>query len=317
MFPGATNLIQPSNESVGSPLNVRNGRIYNPFGWDAQLVYVAHCPSRLITSYHRRLRSPALLAKSINQYMFYFWDSDVKSSVVCIHKHYFVTFRHGSHLQLRLGEQLIIYKAVSEPTKTFNATVVLINENLDFILLNTKEKIVERASSLVDPEESEGFLLSGYGNDNQELTCLTGIVHRDGVYVDGPNKTCLGPFILGMGTSSPGDAGAGCWSNQGFIGMNLGSLAILTAPHQTATANAALFSPKNYIVPSQHLEIALVTEIRKKNYAKHRRSHLQRLKLIMRPQSKELVMECSDLLNTICCCKMMFPVSSTVNSCYA
>ena len=56
------------------------------------------------------------------------------------------------------------------------------------------------------PEESESFLLAGYGNMEQHLSYLTGVVHLKDYYFHGSHGVS-GPFILGTGTSSPGDSG--------------------------------------------------------------------------------------------------------------
>uniref|UniRef100_A0A1I7WCD9 LTD domain-containing protein n=1 Tax=Heterorhabditis bacteriophora TaxID=37862 RepID=A0A1I7WCD9_HETBA len=53
----------------------------------------------------------APMAKSTDKWMFFSYDSMGKSTVICIHPRFFVTFRHGSHLQLKKGDALTIYNA--------------------------------------------------------------------------------------------------------------------------------------------------------------------------------------------------------------
>lgn len=65
----------------------------------------------------------------------------------------------------------------------------------------------QKGPSLTQAEESESFLLAGYGNMQQELSYLTGIVHLKYHYFHGQNNCVRGPFILGTGVSSPGDSG--------------------------------------------------------------------------------------------------------------
>lgn len=76
--------------------------------------------------------------------MFYSMDASCKSTVVCIHPRYFVSFRHGTHLQLKIGDLLTIFHAKNEDCeqKEHRVSVVYINENLDFILLKSKKTIV-------------------------------------------------------------------------------------------------------------------------------------------------------------------------------
>lgn len=83
------------------------------------------------------------MSKSINEWMFFAKDDAGKSCVVCVHPRYFVTFRHGTHLQLRVGDPLTIYKAKSDFNESFTVTVVQLNEMLDFILLKSDEDVVE------------------------------------------------------------------------------------------------------------------------------------------------------------------------------
>ncbi|KAE9546346.1 hypothetical protein FO519_010442, partial [Halicephalobus sp. NKZ332] len=127
------------------------------------------------------------MSKSIDKWMFFARDEARKSCVVCIHPQYFVTFRHGTHLQLRVGDSLTIYKAKSDFDESFTASVVQINDMLDFILLKSDEHVVEKGPSLAHPEESGCFLLAGYGNVDQHLSYLTGVVHVKNYYFRGPN----------------------------------------------------------------------------------------------------------------------------------
>lgn len=76
--------------------------------------------------------------------MFYAVDSAGKSTVVCVHPRYFVTFRHGTHLQLKVGDVVRIFHAkigINEQVG-YDVSVVDMNEKLDFILLRSKEIVV-------------------------------------------------------------------------------------------------------------------------------------------------------------------------------
>lgn len=89
---------------------------------------------------------PPPTSESIDKWMFYAFDQLVgKSTVVCVHQRYFVTFRHGTHKELSVGSAMKIYHAMSEPNEgnAIDVNVVDINEQFDFILLRSKKEIVD------------------------------------------------------------------------------------------------------------------------------------------------------------------------------
>ena len=77
--------------------------------------------------------------------MFFAKDSTGKSTVVCVHPRFFVTFRHGTHLQFRIGDVLRIFPAMCETNRHegYDVAVVDINEMADFVLLRSHKIIVE------------------------------------------------------------------------------------------------------------------------------------------------------------------------------
>jgi hypothetical protein len=78
-------------------------------------------------------------ASSFIKWMFFLIRSCTKSVVVCVHPRFFVTFRHGTHGALKVGDKLKIYKA-NEPVEDYNGidvSVAQINERFDFILLKS------------------------------------------------------------------------------------------------------------------------------------------------------------------------------------
>uniref|UniRef100_A0A914EN09 Uncharacterized protein n=1 Tax=Acrobeloides nanus TaxID=290746 RepID=A0A914EN09_9BILA len=205
---------------------------------------------------------PPPMSKSIDKWMFYAVDSAGKSTVVCIHPRYFVTFRHGTHLQLQVGSVIRIFNAKSETNEQdgYEVTVVDLNERLDFILLRSKEIIVPIAPRLAIAEESENFLLAGFGDQStgeQQLAYLNGIVHSvRGYYFSVYDRPAhrpsllMGPFILGTGQSSRGGSGGACWSFNRLIGINFGVTTMPETTHSLSISEAATFSPKNIISPA-------------------------------------------------------------------
>lgn len=83
------------------------------------------------------------MSKSIDKWMFFSHDDAGKSCVICVHPRYFITFRHGTHLQFYVGDLLTIYKAKSDFDESFTVTVAQINEMSDFILLKSEKDIIE------------------------------------------------------------------------------------------------------------------------------------------------------------------------------
>lgn len=90
-------------------------------------------------------RLPAPLGKSFNKWMFFLRNAINKSTVICVHPRFFVTFRHGPHLKLKIGDDLIIFQALqeSEDQIGINVSVVQIDDILDFVLLKSPLQVVE------------------------------------------------------------------------------------------------------------------------------------------------------------------------------
>lgn len=68
-----------------------------------------------------------------------------KATAICVHPRFFVTFRHGTHLQFKLGDALTIYSAEKEMDEQIgiDVCVVKVNEALDFVLLKSESDVVE------------------------------------------------------------------------------------------------------------------------------------------------------------------------------
>lgn len=88
---------------------------------------------------------PAPTSEAFIKWMFFLHDQMGKAAVICVHPRFLVTFRHGTHLNFKIGDELTIYhaeKEVNEQTGV-NVFVVKINEALDFVLLKSEFDIVE------------------------------------------------------------------------------------------------------------------------------------------------------------------------------
>ncbi|KAE9556268.1 hypothetical protein FO519_000451 [Halicephalobus sp. NKZ332] len=178
-------------------------------------------------------------SKSFVKWMFFLRDHMGKSTVICIHPRFFVTFRHGSHLQLKAGDSLMIYKAEQEVEEQvgINVCVVKIDEALDFILLKSEVNVVER-----EPKSPNCSLWLGLAMSNS-LSYLPGTIHsvRDYYSTFEGNANLMGPFVLGTSQSSGGDS---------------------------AISEAAIFSPKNIISPALRFKEAYLVELEKERKEK-------------------------------------------------
>ncbi|KAE9546980.1 hypothetical protein FO519_009808, partial [Halicephalobus sp. NKZ332] len=232
--------------------------------------------SRPSTSFGQVPPVPAPASKSFVKWMFFLRDHMGKSTVICIHPRFFVTFRHGSHLQLKAGDALTIYKAEQEAEEQvgINVCVIKINDALDFVLLKSEVDVVERGPPLAGAEESEPFTLAGFGNEQQTLSYLSGTIHSVcGYYLHfQENSNLMGPFILGTSRSSAGDSGAGCWGARGLIGMNIACTLMPPKSHHSAISEAAIFSSKNIISPALRFKEAYLVELEKERKEKEKSS---------------------------------------------
>lgn len=91
---------------------------------------------------------PASTSEAFIKWMFFLQDQMGKATTICVHPRFFVTFRHGTHLQLKLGDALTMYSAEKEANEQvgIDVCVVNVNEKLNFVLLKSKSDVVEARS---------------------------------------------------------------------------------------------------------------------------------------------------------------------------
>lgn len=181
-------------------------------------------------------------------------------------------------------------------------------------------------------EESEAFVLAGFGNEKQSLSYLPGTIHSLCDYystfkTSEGNDISMGPFILGTSRSSRGDSGknnsvlliknktlgGGCWSARGLIGINVACTTMPSQYHHLAISEAAIFSPKNIISPAYRFKEEYLVCILKKlfNNILFRRNSkrnatlikwylLQKRNLTVWPNMKELVVLMEIYTKVVC-----------------
>ncbi|CAD6199428.1 unnamed protein product [Caenorhabditis auriculariae] len=227
---------------------------------------------RPISPYYPALSpEPAPSSEAFIQWMFYLHDQlHGKATTICVHPHFFVTFRHGTHQKFNLNDTMKMYRAQEEVGEEngIEVSVANINEPLDFVLLKSQFDVVKLGPPIDHPRESEPFTLVGFGNDRGYISYLPGAIHYVRDYSFHNDDRRMGPFILGSCASSRGDSGAGIWGSRGLLGMNFGCTMMPPTLHHDAITEAAIFSAKNIICPSFRFKDAFMEELAKEEPAK-------------------------------------------------
>ncbi|CAI5455284.1 unnamed protein product [Caenorhabditis angaria] len=244
---------------------------------------------RPISPYYPALPpEPAPSSEAFIQWMFYLHDQlHGKATTICVHPHFFVTFRHGSHQKFNLKDTMKMYRAQEEVGEEngIEVSVANINEPLDFVLLKSQFDVVKFGPPIDHPRESEPFTLVGFGNDRGYISYLPGAIHYVRDYSFHNDERKMGPFILGSCASSRGDSGAGIWGSRGLLGMNFGCTMMPPTLHHDAITEAAMFSAKNIICPSFRFKDAFMEELAKEEPTKEHEE-----KVTSPPRKKAAVM---------------------------
>uniref|UniRef100_A0A915MWD0 Serine protease n=1 Tax=Meloidogyne javanica TaxID=6303 RepID=A0A915MWD0_MELJA len=188
----------------------------------------------------------------INKFIFFTEEGGYRSCVVALTPHYLITFRHGTHRAYVNGVTIVrVFSAKSRAS--YNAAVVHICEEEDYVILKSREEVVDRECPLQHCEVMRKFVVCGFANGLPELTFDKGIVHSTHPYVYENDGKRFGPFVYGTAKTSRGDSGAACFGTSGLMAINLGVTSMPLKYHTEAIAEAAIFSPNNYMLPAVRL----------------------------------------------------------------
>ena len=142
----------------------------------------------------------------VNAFLFFIEENGFKSCVVALTTHYLVTFRHGTHLCY--VKDLTVVRVISVLSSAqYEATVVHICEEEDYVILKSNEKVVDRECPLQECGVMKRFVVCGFGKGFPELTFIRGTVYSIHPFVYENNGKRFGPFVYGTAKTSLGDSG--------------------------------------------------------------------------------------------------------------
>jgi hypothetical protein len=176
-------------------------------------------------------------------------------------KHRLVTFAHGPHADLKVGDELHVHSvaehkfSASDTNKTEGIKVKVIHrsEQCDFLVLDSGDKKLydfdDFACSAVC--EGEEYLQLGLSALTQQepFSVSRGIINSG-------NRNGNG-HILGTSGSNPGESGGGCFSLKydNFFGINVGCENLPISEMTTLRDLGTRYPARSYIVPSHSLPV--------------------------------------------------------------
>ncbi|KAI6235032.1 hypothetical protein M3Y95_00008500 [Aphelenchoides besseyi] len=209
---------------------------------------------RSINSYYPALvPDPAPSFETYTKWLYSLNEHNIKTNVICVHPRFFVTFRHGSHKNLNIGNKYGIKVSVAQ-----------IHETFDFILLKSESDVVDRGPSIAQAQQSEPFTLAGFGNQHGSVSYLPGSIHSvNDFYVNSDgNALTMGPFILGTSGNSKDCID----EHPGLSSISDKSTDSLknppNCPRSRTDGEAAVNSTKNVITPAFRFKDAFLVELR-------------------------------------------------------
>ncbi|KAE9546822.1 hypothetical protein FO519_009966, partial [Halicephalobus sp. NKZ332] len=248
-FMDATNVIYPADGPDKVLMRINNGRIYNPDGWDATAVYMAHFGSRSTSLFHHTQDKPPIVDSELFQSLsplLYYMPKDQPALNVDLQNEIFdgrvfggcvtpvspnlaITYRHRSHLNLRLYSEekkdknnVVIIRNVTKPDVRYEMKVVYISENYDMVLLSFISSLqsFDNFPGRIRPPQNFDWLLGlGLSRENEggrHITCRSGRICS--LEPDDRGRIKVDVVIDG------GDSGAPCFStDRNLIGMMVSS----------------------------------------------------------------------------------------------
>ncbi|CAI2358276.1 unnamed protein product [Caenorhabditis sp. 36 PRJEB53466] len=168
------------------------------------------------------------LVSRISQYAwFYTKENNVKRSAIPVTKTLAITYRHGENKDFAKGD-CITLSSYQNQQVVVNTCVVLIDDSLDLILLQSKTAELCDRDLIMDaaqPNKGMKYILMGYSvihGRTSHISFSAGVISSD---------ITSRLRVLGSSGSFKGDSGGSCWSEDGrLIGMQVETEKI---PHTT------------------------------------------------------------------------------------
>ncbi|KAI6227839.1 hypothetical protein M3Y95_00558900 [Aphelenchoides besseyi] len=175
------------------------------------------------------LPDPAPSFETYPKWMFYLHKDNIKTNVICVHPRFCVTFRHGTHVQLTIGDLLTMYSAIR---KLVWSNCIKSTISFCFRANQMLYTTVQRSLNLDNPNRLRSLDLGM----NNRVSFLHGLIYTTkSFYFDSENGARYkGPFILGSSRSSKGYG---------------------------AILEAAVFSAKNIMTVASRFKDAFETEL--------------------------------------------------------
>lgn len=113
----------------------------------------------------------------VNQFLFFIEEVGYKSCAVALTPNYLVTFRHGTH-QGYVKDSTVVRVVSLESGAQYEAAVVYINEEEDYVILKSNDKVVERnilprSANLTDHNFAKSARFCDHIRHGEPYFCLT------------------------------------------------------------------------------------------------------------------------------------------------
>ena len=174
--------------------------------------------------------------------------TEKRCCVTALNQHNLVTFAHGHHSSLKIGENINIFSLSGDK---FCVTVKNVEKDKDFVILESSEDICEYRCSVDLPYQGGEYIQVGLSATTQvecQFSLSKGIFTSVCVNTNGQ--------ILGSGGSNPGESGGGCFSIHHaigipvFLGMNVGCEMVPISGSTTLYELGTRYPARALIVPA-------------------------------------------------------------------
>ncbi|KAI9340903.1 hypothetical protein BDR26DRAFT_861042 [Obelidium mucronatum] len=183
--------------------------------------------------------------EDLKNLVFFTSYDNVRGCVTAFEKRRLVTFGHGMHLGLQLGDNISVYSSLDG--KEYKAIVSFRDDVKDFMILETVEDACDFPPTLAFPSYGQDYIQFGFSAPARSITPLALTV---GVFISNAYMAKT-HHILGK-VSNPGDFGAGCFSRVSNVlfGINVRNDSLAISDSTALESLGSSFPSHAHIVPS-------------------------------------------------------------------